>query len=72
MNWPQRYGYPLLDAYRQCAEAFQSRVSELLADVYPAEYAPDCASGNCPHPQRYRLSEDCGEENSCAHTKNRF
>ena len=50
-EWPQRYGYPLLDAYRQCAEAFQSRVSELLADVYPAEYAPDCTSGNCPHPQ---------------------
>ena len=68
-EWPQRYGYPLLDAYRQCAEAFQSRVSELLADVYPAEYAHDCASGNCPHPQRYRCSEDCGEENSCAHTK---
>ena len=68
-EWPQRYGYPLLDAYRQCAEAFQSRVSELLVDAYPAEYAPDCASGNCPHPQRYRCSEDCGEENSCAHAK---
>ena len=68
-EWPQRYGYPLLDACRQCAEDFQSRVSELLADVYPAEYAPDCASGNCPHPQRFRCSEDCGEENSCVHTK---
>ena len=68
-EWPQRYGYPLLDAYRQCAEAFQSRVSELLADVYPAEYAHDCTSGNCPHPQRYRCSEDCGDPDHCNHQK---
>ncbi len=50
-QWPQQYGYALLDDYRQCAEAFQGRVNELLAGVYPDEYAPDCAGGNCPHPQ---------------------
>ena len=63
-EWPQRYGYPLLDAYRQCAEAFQSRVSELLADVYPAEYAPDCTSGNCPHPQAMCSISGCQHKNN--------
>ena len=63
-EWPQRYGYPLLDAYRQCAEAFQSRVSELLADVYPAEYAPDCASGDCPHPQAMCSISGCQHKNN--------
>ena len=63
-EWPQRYGYPLLDAYRQCAEAFQGRVSELLADVYPAEYAPDCASGNCPHPQAMCNISGCQHKNN--------
>ena len=63
-EWPQRYGYPLLDAYRQCAEAFQSRVSELLADIYPAEYAPDCASGNCPHPQVRCNISGCQHKNT--------
>ena len=50
-QWPQQYGYALLDDYHQCAEAFQRRVDELLAGVYPDEPAPDCAGGNCPHPQ---------------------
>ena len=63
-EWPQRYGYPLLDAYRQCAEGFQSRVSELLADVYPAEYAPDCASGDCPHPQAMCSISGCQHKNN--------
>ncbi len=63
-EWPQRYGYPLLDTYRQCAEAFQSRVSELLADVYPAEYAPDCASGDCPHPQAMCSISGCQHKNN--------
>ena len=66
-EWPQRYGYPLLDAYRQCAEAFRSRVSELLADVYPVEYAPDCAGGNCPHPQaRCNISGCQHKNNKCS------
>ena len=50
-QWPQQHGYALLDDYRECAEAFQARVNELLAGVYPDEYAPDCAGGNCPQPQ---------------------
>ena len=62
-EWPQHYGYPLLDAYRQCAEAFQSRVTGLLADVYPVEYAPDCASGNCPHPQTMCNISGCQHKN---------
>ena len=50
-QWPQQYGYPLLDDYREVSARCRARVSELLADVYPAEPAPDCAGGNCPHPQ---------------------
>ena len=50
-QWPQRYGYPLRDAYRDCAGAFQARVDALLAGVYPDEPPPDCAGGDCPHPQ---------------------
>ena len=63
-EWPQRYRYPLLDAYRQCAEAFQGRVSELLADVYPAEYAPDCGGGACPHPQAMCSISGCQHINN--------
>ena len=50
-QWPQQYGYALRDAYQDCAAAFQERVGELLAGVYPGEPAPDCAAGDCPHPQ---------------------
>ena len=50
-QWPQQYGYALLDDYREVSAKFQARVNELLAGVYPDEYAPDCAGGNCPHPQ---------------------
>ncbi len=68
-QWPQQYGYPLLDDYRECAEAFQARVKELLADVYPEEPVPDCAGGNCPHPQRYRCIEGCDNPDTCRHPK---
>ena len=68
-QWPQQYGYPLLDDYRECAEAFRARVSELLADVYPEEPTPDCAGGNCPHPQRYRCVEGCDNPDTCLHPK---
>ena len=44
-EWPQRHGYPLLDDYHQRAQAFQERVGELLAGVYPDEAAPDCSRG---------------------------
>ena len=50
-QWPQQNGYALLDNFRECAEVFQARVNELLAGVYPDDPAPDCAGGNCPHPQ---------------------
>ena len=68
-QWPQQYGYPLLDDYRECVATFQTRVGELLADAYPEEPAPDCASGNCPHPQRYRCTEECDDPDTCNHKK---
>ena len=68
-QWPQQYGYPLLDDYRECAEAFRARVSELLADVYPEEPTADCAGGKCPHPQRYRCAEGCDYPDTCRHPK---
>ena len=68
-QWPQQYGYPLLDDYHQCAEAFQAHVNDLLDDVYPEEYPPDCASGDCPHPQRYRCIEGCDATQVCRHEK---
>ena len=68
-EWPQRHGYPLLDDYHQRAQAFQERVGELLAGVYPDEAAPDCSRGNCPHPQRYRCTEECDDPNGCRHQK---
>ena len=68
-EWPQQHGYALLDNYRECARTFQTRVNELLADVYPDEPAPDCASGNCPHPQRYRCVDECHNSPRCSHQK---
>ena len=68
-QWPQQHGYPLLDDYREVSARFQARVRELLADVYPDEFAPDCADGNCPHPQRYRCTNDCDESPKCSHRK---
>ncbi len=50
-QWPQQYGYALLDDYQECAEQFLTRVNELLTDAYPDDPAPDCANGDCPHPQ---------------------
>ena len=68
-QWPQQYGYALLDDYREVSETFQARVNELLTGVYPDEFAPDCADGNCPHPQRYRCTNDCDEFPRCSHSK---
>ena len=50
-QWPQQYGYALLDDYQECAEQFLTRVNELLTDAYPDESAPNCSNGDCPHPQ---------------------
>ena len=68
-QWPQQYGYPLLYEYRECAESFLAQVGELLADAYPEEPSPDCAGGNCPHPQRYRCAEGCDDPDTCHHPK---
>ena len=68
-QWPQQYGYALLDNYSEVSSKFQVRVNELLTGVYPDEFAPDCADGNCPHPQRYRCADDCDESPRCSHRK---
>ena len=68
-QWPQQYGYALLDNYSEVSSKFQTRVNELLAGVYPDEFAPDCASSNCPHPQRYRCVNDCDDSPNCSHRK---
>ena len=69
-EWPQKYGYDLLDDYKECAEAFLNRVNELVADIYPDEPAPDCSTGNCPHPQHYRcVVENCEAFPGCSHAK---
>ena len=68
-QWPQHYGYALLDDYLEVSTRYQARVNELLTGVYPNEFAPDCADGDCPHPQRYRCANDCDESPRCSHRK---
>ena len=36
-NWPQRYGYDLLNAYSDISIRFRGRIEELLEGVYPTE-----------------------------------
>ena len=47
-EWPQEYGYPLLDDYKEVSTRFQTRVSELMDGIYPDEQVPDCAGGKLP------------------------
>ena len=68
-EWPQTFGRKLLEDYQEVSQKFLSRVSEKLADAYPEEPQPDCAGGNCPHPQRYRCTESCPDPDSCRHGK---
>ena len=68
-EWPQKFGRQLLEDYQEVSQKFLSRVGEKLAYVYPEEPQPDCAGGNCPHPQRYRCLEECPEPDSCSHAK---
>ncbi len=68
-EWPQTFGRKLLKDYQEVSQKFLSRVSEKLADAYPEEPRPDCAGGNCPHPQRYRCTENCSDQDSCSHSK---
>ena len=55
-EWPQHYGYDLLEAYASVSDRFLTEVTARMADVYPEEQPPDCSSGHCPHPQR--VNED--------------
>ena len=68
-EWPQKFGRKLLEDYKEVSQKFLSRVTKKLADAYPEEPPPDCAGGNCPHPQRHRCTENCPESDSCSHTK---
>ena len=68
-EWPQTFGRKLLEDYQEVSQKFLSRVSEKLSYAYPEEPQPDCAVGNCPHPQRYRCAENCTDPDSCSHTK---
>ena len=68
-EWPQKFGRQLLKNYLEVREKFLSKVNDKLANVYPQEYPPECVSGNCPHPQRYRCSVGCTDPNSCGHEK---
>ena len=68
-EWPQEYGRPLLEDYKEVSNKFLSQVGKKLADTYPAESALDCISGNCPHPQRYRCPEGCQNLTNCSHRK---
>ncbi len=67
-EWPQRFGRQLLEDYHEVSQRFLVKVSERLANAYPDEPPPDCAGGNCPHPQRYRCVENCQDPDSCNHT----
>ena len=51
-EWPQRYGYQLVNAYASVSDRLLTEVTTQMAEVYPEEQPPDCASGHCPHPQR--------------------
>ena len=68
-EWPQKFGRQVLVDYQEVSQKFLSRVSEKLVDAYPEEPQPDCAGGNCPHPQRYRCTGNCSDPDSCSHTK---
>ena len=68
-EWPQRFGRQLLKDYQEISQKFQAKVGERLCNVYPDEPQPECASGTCPHPQRFRCLENCQEPTSCNHTK---
>ena len=71
-EWPQRYGYPLRDAYQDASRRFQYRVGELMTSTYADEPPPDCASGNCPHPQAMCAVPGCQHNtNTCTNYAHR-
>ncbi len=66
-QWPQQYGYPLLAHYREISKDYLERVNELVTGVYPEEPAPDCAGGDCPHPQAACAIKGCQHNtNTCS------
>ena len=56
-QWPQQYGYDLLDAYSAVSTRFRKRTKELLEGVYPAESqlsdAEKLSEFNTTRAQRY-------------------
>ena len=45
-EWPQKYGWELLDQFQDVKGRFLERVRELTADLYPEEPQPEAKSGN--------------------------
>ena len=68
-EWPQTFGRKLLRDYQEVSQKFLSRFSEKLTTAYPEEPLPDCAGGECPHPQRYQCTKGCPDPDSCDHRK---
>ena len=71
-DWPQRFGLQLLKDYQVVSQKFRAKVGERLANAYPDESQPDCANGNCPHPQRFRCVQNCQDPDSCSHPNTGF
>ena len=66
-QWPQEFGRPLLADYREVSKKYLERVGERLSNVYPDEPQPDCANGNCPHPQRCRCFDAAEDGENLEH-----
>ena len=45
-EWPQRYGWELLEQLRDASSQFLDKVRELTADLYPEEHQPEDNPGN--------------------------
>ena len=75
-QWPQRYGYDLLEAYCAVSDRFRRRVRESLAGVYPVE--PQLSESEkrkefeTAHAQRYVWSYLWARVVSCPSCKGRI
>ena len=47
-EWPQKYGWELLEHFQDVKGRFLERVRELTADLYPEEPQPEAEPGNPP------------------------
>ena len=45
-EWPQKYGWELLDQFQDIKSQFLERVRELVTEVYPEEPQPEAEPGN--------------------------